>query len=231
MKYIKTLYNKKKVNYFEYDIKEIIDRENKIERFVDQFKFFLNYLDNTHILMNSDKKMNSLKLSNDNLKIKINELRLELLRSKNTNKLISNDIHKILSRFLADEILKIIITKYHDKLDKVALKLNIILNLISENKDEIFLNEDILNSIEDISEEFAKTIKEYKNDPKSLKIRKKLLDMIDISSKNQFIEDITVGDELFKKKEINCILDILFFIKKIGNKSAHPNINPDIHKD
>ena len=222
---IKSFYKGKKINPFEYSQTLMLNRENNILLLCELCKSFLNYLENSHRFLSYDKKISNLRLKNDSLKIKINELRLELLENKNANKLLRVNAHNILSRFLVDELIKIMIIKYKDKLDKVSLKLNIILNIIYEIGDDVLLNEDIISSIEKISDEFSGMIKELKENPKDDKLKEKLMNILYSSSKIHFIEDLIIENETFKKEELNNIIDVLFYIKKTGNKTAHPNIN------
>ena len=148
-------------------------------------KFFINYLDNNHRFLNYDKKISNFQLQNDDLKIKIDEIKLELLQNKNTNKLLRNDSHNILVRFL---------------------------------------NDDILDKIEKISNDFSFIIKEIKKNPKNKELIEKLINILDSSSKITFVEDVIIKNETFNKKELNEILDVLYYIKKQGNQAAHPNI-------
>ena len=43
----------------------------------------------------------------------------------------------------------------------------------------------------------------------------------------KFSENIIVDNEIFEKEDLNKILDVLFYVKNIGNIKAHPNINVD----
>lgn len=122
-------------------------------------------------------------------------------------------------------MLNVIIIKYYNKLDKVALKLNILLDLFCEANDDIISNQNIINNFADISTEFSQMIKELKEKPKDKGLKDKIINCINFSSKIQFTEDITIGNEIFKKEVLNYILEIIFFIKNIGTKTAHPNID------
>jgi len=48
-----------------------------------------------------------------------------------------------------------------------------------------------------------------------------------LSSKIRFSKDLFYKNNIFKKQELNKIIDILFYIKDFGNVTAHPNINLD----
>ena len=224
LEYIQSFYKGKVINSYQYPNKLIVNREKSVALLIELCKSFLNYLASDHRFLNYDTKINNLRLQNDDLKIKINEIKLELLQTKNTNKLLREDAHNILSRFLVDELLKIIIFKFQDKLDKVALKINLILDIIYEHGENMILNDDILDKIEKISDNFSKIIKELKQNPKNKELKEKLINILESSSKINFVEDVTIGNETFNKKELNEILDVLYYIKKQGNQSAHPNI-------
>ena len=149
------------------------------------------------------------------------------LISQKANEIQHENTHNILCRFLSDELLQSIIIKYHDKLNKISLNLNIFLDIILKSNIDIISNKDILNKICTISTEFSIVVKQLENDPSNAELKKQLFKLIGSQSKIQFIDDIEIGDEIFKKEELNQILDILFFIKNFGSITAHPNINLD----
>ena len=224
---IRALYEEKAINSYKYSNQLIIKREKNVALLIELTKSFINYLDNNHKFLNYDKKINNLQLQNDDLKTKINEIKLELLQNKNANKLLRDDSHNILCRFLVDELLKIIVVKFQDKLNKVALKINLILDIIYEHGENTILNNDILDQIEKISDDFASITKEIKNNPKNNELKEKLMNLLNSSSKINFVDDVKIKDETFNKRELNEILDVLYFIKKQGNQAAHPNIKSD----
>ena len=74
-----------------------------------------------------------------------------------------------------------------------------------------------------ILQEFKKTSeKKVQNN-----LKEKLIQNLKSFNKIIFVEDINIGEETFKKEELNQLLDILFFIKSRGNIIAHPNIDLD----
>lgn len=225
LKLIKSKYKKKDINLFEINYESLFTREKEIQNFIDRSKYFFKFLQQLHRNIKNDLRINNLKIKNDTLKINIEELRMQLLLYKNAKKNNQENTHNILSGFLADELLNIIIEKYKDKLEKVSLTLYIFLDLIVNGYYNILSNKEIIGSIENISNELSQMIKELKEKPNDENIKEKLIKFVHGSYKLRFIEDVIIGNELFKKEDLNIILDILFFIKNVGNKTAHPNID------
>ena len=218
------LYYKKK-NAFEYDYFTISERENKIQKFIDKCNFIWAKFDDIHRFTNYDSKLNDLRLSDNKLQIKIDNLRAKLLIYENSYKIQQENTHNILSRFFADELLRSIIVLYHDKLDKIGLNLNIFLDLISHSNYDIISNKYFLDKISEISTDFSKFLNEFKKNPNKEGLKDEIYNFIPTSYKIKFIDDIKINDEIFKKEDLNKILEILFFIKSTGNITVHPNID------
>ena len=226
---IKKIYKEKKINELSYNPNIVNERESKIKDFIDKTKFYLFKFSAIHQFIDFGNMFNKLKKENSDLLIIIEELKSELLYVKNANKKNEENTHNILARFLANELLNKIIYLFHDELDENALNLNIFLELISSKKYEVLSNMDIINSISNISDDLNNLVKNLKENPDDLSIRKNLINYIKSSDFAQikFVKDITIGEEVFKKEDLNILLDVLFFIKSYGNKTAHPNIDPN----
>ena len=159
--------------------------------------------------------------------IKIEKINLELFQYENANRAMKENIHNILSRFLADELLNNFISKFHKYMDKINIQLYIFLDLISSGNYKILSNLEVIKAVEKISKELYELLNKLINNPNDNDIKNKIIDFIVKSkySKIEFIEDVKLGKNLFKKEDLNKIIDLLFIIKNIGNKTAHPNID------
>ena len=78
------------------------------------------------------------------------------------------------------------------------------------------------------SNELNEMLNNFKNNTKNEELKNKLINFIFSSKLNEFkfIENIEIGNNIYKKEDVNAILDLLFLVKNIGNKTAHPNIEP-----
>ena len=105
------------------------------------------------LLIKYDHKIYLLRKLNNDLLINIEKLNLELLEYRNANRVIKENTHNILSRFLADELLNNFIQKYSNYMDQVKIKLYTFLELISSGNYEILTNKEVINSISKYSNE------------------------------------------------------------------------------
>ena len=229
---IKSYY--KKNNIIEYQINyQMINRyEYNIRNFIEQCHFIWLKLTNIHKDFNYDDKINNLNLSINNLKIENTEIKTKLLIKNRSNKIYENNTHNILFRFLADELLQLIITTYSQKLSKIPLNLSIFIDLINQSDSAINIlqNNEIINTIFDIIGNVNLILQELKKTSEKKvqnNLKEKLIQNLKSFNKIIFVEDINIGEETFKKEELNQLLDILFFIKSRGNIIAHPNIDLD----
>ena len=206
--------------------------EYNIRNFIEQCHFIWLKLTNIHKDFNYDDKINNLNLSINNLKIENTEIKTKLLIKNRSNKIYENNTHNILFRFLADELLQLIITTYSQKLSKIPLNLSIFIDLINQSDSAINIlqNNEIINTIFDIIGNVNLILQEFKKTTKKTaqnNLKEKLIQNLKSFNKIIFVEDINIGEETFKKEELNQLLDILFFIKSRGNIIAHPNIDLD----
>ena len=230
LKAIKSFYEKEKINIskeviVDYDI--INNREIALKEFIEKTKSYLKELSNIHRFIDYDYKINNLKKINQELIINIQKINFELLEYRKSNRKLKENTHNILSRFLADELLNYFISNFHQSMDKVAIKLNVFLELILSGNFEILSNDEVINSITSISNEFNEIINKFKQNPKDEKLKSEIIEYIWSSklSKITFIEDIKIGNEIFKKEDLNAILEFFLLIKNFGNKTVHPNID------
>lgn len=75
-----------------------------------------------------------------------------------------------------------------------------------------------MDIITSISSELADSLNELKSNINNNNdgLKDKIIKLIASKINLKFIDDITIEEEIFKKEELNKILDILFFIKKFG---------------
>ena len=222
---IKSFYINKNKKKFEYKKSKFVKREESQQAFIENCKLIWNDLSNLHRFFEYDCFINELKESNNKLKIKVDELCANYLILNNSNEILLENTHNILCRFLADELLQSIIMKYHDKLEPISLNLNIFLDIILKSDYDVISNKNILKSICIISTELSNALKELEKNPSNNELKNEIIRLIGSKSKIQFIDDIIINDETFKKEDLNKILDILFFIKNFGNITAHPNLS------
>ena len=119
-------------------------------------------------------------------------------------------------------------TKYPEKFDKISLIFSIFIDLIISSNYNILSNEKIKDFIFGISKNFIKDLEEYKKttyEQVKEKLKENKVKYLNPYNINIFIENIKIGNDIFKKEELNSILHILFFIKEKGNITAHPNID------
>ena len=224
---IKSLYRKKNIIDFKYNISNFTKREKLIQLLIERCKSQWKDFNNLHKFINYDISINKLKTSDNDIKLKINELNSRVLLLENSNKVLQENTHNILCRFLADALLQIIIVKYYNYLNPISLNLNILLDFVSNSNYDILSNDNIINLISNISEELSDKLNKFKNDSKNKELKEEIIKLINSSCDIKFSKDLIINGETLKKEELNKILDILFFIKNFGNITAHPNINID----
>ena len=230
LEFIKSYYQKKNIIEFKIDYNIIMNNQIYIRNFIEKCKLIWMELIKIHTNINYDDKINDLKNSNNNLKIKIDELDTKLLINNHSDNIYKNNTNNILCRFLADELIQLIITKYSNKLNEISLNFSIFIDLFSNSEYNVLSDSKIINSILGLSTNLNKNIEAYnKSDNKEIKenLKKKIVDYLSPFYKILFNDDIAMGQDIFKKEELNQILDILFFVKNKGNITAHPNIDLD----
>ena len=225
---IKSYYKKNKRIEFQISCKMINTNVYCTRNLIEDCHFIWIKLAYIHEWIEYDDKINDLNLSINDLKIENTEIKTKLLIKSKSNKIYEENTHNILYRFLADVLLQLIITSYSNKLSKIPLNLSIFIDLVNQSDSAILKNDEIINSILDIMENVGVTLQDLKKaSEKSTQnnLEEKLVKSLKPFNKIQFIEDITIGQDTFKKEELNQVLEILFFIKNRGNIIAHPNID------
>ena len=225
---IKSYYSTKKKKDFDFDYEKISEREKEIQKFIDQTKSILINLRDNHRFINYDHKVNYLKKKNNDLLITIEKTNMELLQYQNANRKNQENSHYILCRFFADKLLKCLIINYQDKMDKVSLTLKIFIDLAYTGNFNVFANKNLLDSIAKISKDFNEKIAKFKKNPNDKMIIADIIKCISSSKSSNltFLQDIALGNVVYKKEDLNFILDLLFLVKNSGTKVAHPNIDP-----
>ena len=224
--FIKSQYRTENRNYFDINYYRLIKRENSIQTFIERTKIILSNIKSIHRFMNYDNKINELRFENNKIKIKIIELMTEMLIQKNSNKIFQDNTNKILCRFLADTLIKQIVYKYFNNLETIPFNLSILSDLILNGKKEATLsNKDIIGLSTEKLQKFYESISKYDNNHEEVKDN--IIKLFNSPMIIKFSENIIVDNEIFEKEDLNKILDVLFYVKNIGNIKAHPNINVD----
>ena len=112
-------------------------------------------------MINYDDKLKDSRIYN-NIKIKNDELESILLMYNKSNIVYKKNTHNLISRFLANELIVSILTKYPEKFDKISLIFNIFIDLIIRSNYNILSKEKIKDFIFGISKNFIKDLEEYK---------------------------------------------------------------------
>ena len=134
----------------------IIIRQRYFINFIDECKLIWNSLINIHDKINIDNMFKSLRTDNNNLKIKVDELETQLLINNNSNKIYRENTHNLLCRFLADQLIVLLVTKYSEKFDAISLNLGIFIDLISHSDYNILSDNKIIKTILGISSNLNK---------------------------------------------------------------------------
>ena len=162
-------------------------------------------------------------------KIKENNIDILLLKNKinkfdKSYKIDQLFIKKLLSRYFADYIIKILIKNYPTKFKPINLTLINIYEIISYYGINIISN-DKLDSIKSLIENILSmenNLNEYlKNYLQKCKVENQVI----------FNDSISIDGETIKKEELNFVLGALLYLKKIGNIAAHPNIESSIDSE
>ena len=111
-------------------------------------------------MKNYDDKLKNSRIYN-NIKIKNDELESILLIYNKSNIVYKKNTHNLISRFLANDLIVSILTKYPEKFDKISLIFSIFIDLIISSNYNILSNEKIKDFIFWISKNFIKDLEEY----------------------------------------------------------------------
>lgn len=112
-------------------------------------------------MINYDDKLKDSRIYN-NIKIKNDELESILPIYNKSNIVYKKNTHNLISRFLANELIVSILTKYPEKFEKISLIFSIFIDLIISSNYNILSNEKIKDFIFGISKYFIKDLEEYK---------------------------------------------------------------------
>jgi len=185
-------------------------------------------LTNYFICLNEIKEeiyQQSLKLEKEALKIKVekSEIKTNSLLF-NTNKYIHQSI-KLLKRSISESIIRYLIDNYPQNFQKIQLNLKIY-NDIQENYKN---KKNIINKIESNDrDKIINYIERLRSKLNNINNRNEEEEDTDDSDENitnllQFVSPIKIKDSEISVKDLNLILNYLFFTKDDGNYAAHPN--------
>ena len=130
---------------------------------------------------------------------------------------------KLLTRYFADYIIKIIIKEFPNKFNPIKLSLiNIYeiakvygLNFISDNHEESIYS-------------LLKTLLYEKDKATSEQCLMNYINNIKEGNKVIFNNSIKINDQIIKKEELNFVLGSLLYLKQLGNYITHPNSKNEI---
>ena len=163
------------------------------------------------------------------LKKELNEINMDniLINSKiigiiNSNQIGKDYMKKLLRRYLADFIIRIIFKIYPNDFEVINLSLSNIYEIIITYGKEL-IDE---NKIKLINELVAKLIfnKEQLSKEEYQKAIINYIDSIKTNNRIVFKNSITIENETIEKNDLNFTLASLLYLRKIGNIAAHPNI-------
>ena len=185
---------------------------NRIIYFNQRYKEYINEIDLYIDRLNNNTNNFEIKKKNQKYKADINILKLEIISLFNTNNQYLKYLEKLINGYISDYIIRQLIKNYPYNFKKVELNL--------KNAYEIMINypdidkKKIVKSIKDI-------ISNNNNNHDEIEI-----DQLKDKNKLEFNHIITIKNENFNIKELNFLLNILFYLKSQGNIIAHPNILP-----
>ena len=150
-----------------------------------------------------------------------------LIKSKiigiiNSNQIGKDFMKKLLGRYLADFIIRIIFKKYSSEFKVINISLSNIYEIIINYGKEL-IDDKKINLINELAgklifnkehipkEDYEKTIISYIN---SIKTENKIA----------FQNSISINEEIIEKNDLNFTLASLLYLRNIGNITAHPNI-------
>lgn len=205
-----------KFNSFIEECKNV--RENKIETYLIMFKLLLikikkSYFKIKKAIKEINDKMKFIEQSND-----INFLKIKNIALYNSNRLGEVYLRNLISSYLSDWIIAELINKYPKNFSKIELSLTNIYEILKYYGKER-INEETKNKINSLCNKLTKLIQSNNFEIKQIS------DFLKDDKEIVFIKDLVINDSIVKKEDLNFILELLFFLKKIGNEVAHPNID------
>ena len=201
--------------------------ENQKER-KEELNDFYPFISN---LLLSCEKLYEKTITEFNLQSEINKHNIDILLLKNkikrynkSDKLDKYFMKKLLSRYFADYIIKILIKNYPKKFKPIKLTLLNIYEIILYYGIDI-ISDDKLAQIKELIENILS---------KENNLNEYLINYLqNIKEENLVIfnESIKSKDYTIEKDELNFVLASLLYLKKIGNIVAHPNIESSFNYD
>ena len=177
-------------------------------------------------------------LNNDIMKIRMAKYEIKNNSLLNANNKYKSNIIKLLNRSIADNIIRYLVLTYPYNFKKIDLDSKIYINikeafkdkpsilqqLISEHNEEIIKFSNDMKSTENENNEDITTAE---NTEKNIDEEEELDDNEDLNFTLIFEKPIKINNQEISTDELNDTLNYLFYIKDIGNLSAHPKNNPN----
>ena len=236
--YYRNIYNRIKILYESVNKKINIHPMNEVLNPINYMQIYMKNVSNISMMnqfykkisdINREKKYQNLILENDKLKLKEEKSDIKIKALNNIDNKFKLQSVRLLNRTFADKILRFIIAKYPDNFNKISMNLKIYSN-IHENFNDT--NPNLINKIQilnaKIFEKFIIQIAPKLNMQINSPFEHENEDDIDTditeeeSNALKFEKCIKYKDLEISIKELNYLLNFLFYIKELGNLVAHP---------
>ena len=205
-------------------ILENMKLSKNIQRYVSYVGSIIDEINSNNITLNIMYDNNKLKSEINALIATIKTYQIKIISLFNSNKYYTTHIKNINNRYFSDLLLQKIVKKYPQKLNPIELNLKNAYEIFNNYKDDLLKNNKI-KIINEIEQKFNLNLNNFHSlEDKKNEINlfcKKLKD----NNKILFIDSIKTKEGIISKIELNFVLETLFYFKKKGNLSVHPNIN------
>ena len=227
-----SLYQSKKLISSEdnfYKLKSEYTLENmkvskNIQRYLLYVGSIVDEINANNIALNIMYDNNKLKSEINALIATIKTYQIKIISLFNSNKYYTSHIKNINNRYFSDLLLQKIVKKYPQKLNPIELNLKNAYDIINNFKEDLLKNKNI-KILNDIEKQFNLNLSNFQ----SFEEKKNEISLFCKKLKNKnkvlFKDSINTEEGTISKLELNFVLETLFYFKKIGNRSVHPNIN------
>ena len=210
------------------------DKKNDLNSIINNYIFNMReklvMMDNNDTILKRDNK--NIELNNTCLKLKnnIELLSIKIMALFKSKELYSSYLMKIINRYLVDFLLRKIIEKYYSYFYDIQISYKNFMEIVENFGDLTFKNKYIAHF-----KDVEKNLKEYNSkDEKDKKSKEKIDDekiislINNLKGNNKFVfkKDLEIKGKKFSAKEMNFILEALFYLKDPGNIIAHMNLKP-----
>jgi len=150
-------------------------------------------------------------------------LKNQIIKVNKSNEMGQLFNKKLLTRYFADYIIKMLIKKYHMKFKQIELSLINIYEIVKTYGFD-FISDNHVELINSLINVFLSE-KDKKDKEKNFL---EYINKIKEGNKVIFDESIEINGKIIKKEELNFVLGTLLYSKLLGTNVAHPNIISEI---